>query len=525
VGLTLIKEFLIGTDIGTSGTKSVLVDLKGRVLETALVEYTIESPRSLWAEQWPDIWLDAAKSTIRDVVKKSKVDPNKIAGICISGLYGGSGVPCDKDMQPVRPCIIWMDRRATHEYQWVVDNIGIDRLFSITGNGADPYFGFTKMLWIKNHEPENWARIKMFLPPNFYVIHRLTGNIAIDYSSAGNIGGIFDMRSMAWSNELMDEMGIPESMMPSNIVSSSDIVGHLTSAMAGEMGLVPGIPIIAGAIDCLSATLSAGVLEPGQHVAVIGTSINWGLVHEDFPTDPKLVTMPYIKEPKEKRYTYGGASTAGALPRWFRDNFAILEKQAEELTGESSYFKLDQEAAEISVGSDGLIVLPYFMGERTPIWDTNARGTIFGLTLHHTKAHIYKAILESVAYALRHIIETSGKEFDENSVCVIVGGATKSSLWKQIFADVIGIPIVCPTGNIEAPLGDALLAGVATGVLKDFTVIKDWINFEDRVTPNKDGHLIYSKYFEQYKQLYLSLAENMKSLVKLTEQISSNEIQ
>jgi len=506
----LTKEFLIGTDIGTSGTKSVLVDLNGNVLESSLVEYTIDSPKNLWAEQLPDIWEDAVKRTIKDIVTKAGISPDKVAGICISGLYGGSGVPCDEEMKPVRPCIIWMDRRATAEHDWVMKNIGSERLFSITGNGSDPYFGFTKMLWIKNNEPDNWKKISMFVPPNAYVIYKLTGSVAIDYTSAGNLGGVFDMRYKCWSRELMHEMGIPESMMPGTLVSPSDIVGELNDRSAEELGLVPGIPVVAGAIDCLTATLSAGVLEPGQHVAVIGTSINWGLVHEKFPTDPKLVTMPYIKDPKTKLYTYGGASTAGALPRWFRDNFAAR----------STYFKLDQEAEGIGPGSDGLLVLPYFMGERTPIWDTDARGTIMGLTLRHSRAHIYKAVLESVAYALRHIIETSGVQLEDGSECVIVGGATKSKLWKQIFADVTGLPIVCPRGSIEAPLGDALMAGVSTGVLKDYSVIKNWIDFDDRIMPDKERHNIYSEYFEQYKELYLSLSQNMKKLVETAERHS-----
>lgn len=506
----MAKEFLIGTDIGTSGTKSVIVDLNGNVLEASLVEYSIDSPRNLWAEQWPEVWVDAVKRTIRDIVGKSKVSPDKIAGICISGLYGGSGIPCDENMEPVRPCIIWMDRRAKSEHEWVLQNIGLERLFSITGNGSDPYFGFTKLLWIKNNEPENWERTKLFVPPNAYVIYKFTGRVAIDYTSAGNLGGLFDMKTRSWSKELLDELGIPLSKMPETLVSPSDIVGVLSGNIAEELGLNAGIPVIAGAIDCLAATLSAGVLESGQHVAVIGTSINWGLVHDKAPTDPKLVTMPYIIDPKEKLYTYGGASTAGALPKWFRDNFAVG----------SSYEELDMEASSISPGSDGLIMLPYFMGERTPIWDTNARGTIMGMTLYHTRAHVYRAVLESVAYALRHIIETSGVQLEENSECVIVGGATKSKLWKQIFADVTGLPIVCPRGSIEAPLGDALMAGVSTGVLKDYSIIRNWIEFDEKVIPNWENHRIYTEYFEQYKELYLNLSGNMKRLVETSEKFN-----
>lgn len=508
------KEYLIGTDIGTSGTKSVLIGLDGRILASSLVEYTVDTPTNLWAEQWPNVWLDAVKKTIRQVVDRSEVDSSTVAGVCISSLYGGSGVPCDEKMEVVRPCIIWMDRRATREGREVEEKIGIDRLFSITGNTADPYFGYTKILWIKNNEPENWKRIKCFLTPNAYVIYHLTGETAVDYTSAGNLGGVFDMKRRAWSYELMEALGIPAGLLPHKLVNPSSIVGGLTRAAAEELGLKEGTPVCAGAIDCLSATLSAGVIESGQHVAVIGTSVNWGVVHEGDAPNPKLVSMPYVMEPQKKLYTYGGASTAGALPRWFRDNFAQMEKQAELKGGPNAYQVLDKLAEGVAPGSEGLIILPYFMGERTPIWDTDAKGTILGLSLYHRKEHIYRAFLESVAYSLRHIMESFGQNNTEE--CILVGGAAKSRLWKQIFADVLGIPVVCPIGNIEAPLGDALIAGVGTGVLKDFTVAKDWLKFEDNVVPDNGKHKIYTEYFNQYKDIYPKLAVNMKELTRIS---------
>lgn len=513
-----MKKYLIGTDIGTSGTKSILTDLDGRIISSSLIEYGILQPQALWAEQWPDVWVDAVKNSIKNVLENSGVNPSKIAGIAISGLYGGSGVPCDSDLNPVRPCIIWMDQRTAEESLWVEEQIGLERLFSITGNGLDPYFGFTKILWIKNHEPGNWGKINQFLPPNAYVIYKLTGEVAIDYSSAGNIGGIFDLRTRDWSSELMEEMGIPKALMPAKIVDSSAIVGGLSPVCSRELRLPTGVPIIAGGIDCIVATLSAGVYESGQHVAVIGTSINWGMVHENFPVNRRLVTMPFIEDPKKKYYTYGGASTAGALPKWFKDNFGDYEKESGAKDEKSAYVIFDEMAEKIKPGSEGLIVLPYFMGERSPIWDTNARGLIFGLTLSHSKAHVYRAILESVAYSLRHIMETGETSIKYGDECILVGGVTKSKLWKQIFADVTGMNIISPQGNIEAPLGDALLAGVGTGVLKDYSVIKSWINFNNKIEPNQGRHKLYSEYFQEYKNLYPVLAPNMKELVRIAKQ-------
>ncbi len=504
-----MTAYLIGTDIGTSGTKSVLVDESGRILAESLVEHGVLMPHPLWAEQWPDIWVDAAKQTIRDVVAQAEVDAKQVKGLCVSGLYGGSGVPLDRGMKPVRPCIIWMDRRAERECDEVGRRVPVERLFEITGNAIDPYFGFAKILWIKNNEPENWKKISLFLPPNQYAVYRLTGEIAMDYTSAGNLGGIYDLKNARWSYELMDALGIPRGMMPERLLEPQEVAGQLTASAAKELGLQPGTPVCAGCIDCLASTLATGALEDGQHTAIIGTSINWGVIHGKLPVNPAYITMPYAKDPKRMYYTYGGASTAGALPKWFRDNFTSLGPTS------VTYDMLNEKAAGIAPGSNGLLILPYFMGERSPIWDVHAKGTMLGLTLHHTQAHVYHAILESVAYALKHIMETSEIGIDETSKCMLIGGATKSALWKQIFADVTGVPIHCSSQSVEAPLGDALLAGVGTGVLKDFTAIREWVTFDQEVLPNPAAHKVYEEYFVQYKKLYLSLKENMAALSAL----------
>ena len=275
-----MMKYLIGTDIGTSGTKSILMDTQGRLIAQDLQEYDVLTPHPLWAEQWPDVWLDAAKRSIRNTVQKSGVSPADVAGICISGLYGGSGIPLDEQMEPVRPCLIWMDRRATVQQRWVEEHIDPEKLQRITHNGTDPYYGYLKILWIRDNEPDNWRRTRLFLPPNNYVIYRLTGQVAIDYSAAGNIGGIFDMNAHGWSYELMDDMGIPRTMMPPRIVESRDIVGGLTAQAGLELGLNEGTPVCAGGVDCGVASFGLGVFEPGEYVAAIGTSMCAALIHD-----------------------------------------------------------------------------------------------------------------------------------------------------------------------------------------------------------------------------------------------------
>ncbi|MFP3152868.1 FGGY-family carbohydrate kinase [Lachnospiraceae bacterium ZAX-1] len=505
-------NYLLGTDIGTSGTKTILTDTDGNLIAQDLQEYNVLTPKPLWAEQWPNVWLDATKASIKNTVEKAGVSKEDIKGIAISGLYGGSGIPLDADMEPVRPCLIWMDRRAEVETKWALDNIGEEKLLRITHNSADPYYGYTKILWIKNNEPDNWAKTKLFLPPNNYVIYKLTGEIAIDYSSAGNIGGIFDMNTRTWSNELLDDMGIPRSMMPQTIVESTDIVGGLTKEAADELGLLPGLPVIAAGIDCGAANIGLGVFEPGLYAAAIGTSMCAALISDKPVKGKGLIIWPYLYDAKNVSYYFAGGATAGAIVKWFRTNFAQYEIEMEKQGGPNSYDVYNDAAAKIQVGSEGLIVLPYFMGERSPIWDSDAKGTIVGLSLTHTRYHVYRAFLEAVAYSLRDAMEATGEELGE--YILLAGGVTKSKLWRQIFADVTGYKVVCPINDVEAPMGDVMLAGIGTGLLT-FEEVKKWQVLDEPISPNKEAHEKYTKLYGVYHSIYEHLKDDMKALTEL----------
>lgn len=508
-----MMNYLLGTDIGTSGTKTILMDTAGNLIAQDLQEYDVLTPKHLWAEQWPDVWLDATKKSIKNTVKKSGIPAEKIRGIAISGLYGGSGIPLDKEMKPVRPCMIWMDRRAEEETQWVLDNIGEDKLREITHNGADPYYGYTKMLWMKRNEPENWEKTKLFLPPNDYVIYKLTGEIVIDYSSAGNIGGIFDMNNRCWSKEMMDAMGIPLSMMPEKIVESTDIVGGVTKEIAEELGVSEGMPVIASGIDSGAANIGLGVFESGIYAAAIGTSMCAALISDKPVKGKDLIAWPYLYDAKRLSYYFAGANTAGAIVKWFRQMMCQYEIELEKAGGKKAYDILNEQAADIPAGSEGLIVLPYFMGERSPIWDSDAKGTIVGLSLAHTKAHIYRAFLEAVAFSLRDAMEATGEDLGE--YILLAGGVTKSKLWRQIFADVTGYPVVCPVNDVEANMGDVMLAGIGTGLLS-YEDVKQWQVLDEKIIPNKQNHQTYNEYYKVYKSVYNNLKQDMKQLTVLS---------
>jgi len=504
--------YLIGSDIGTQGTKSVMVDEKGNVIAEATREYDVITQPS-WAEQWPDVWVKAVYETVKEVVEKSGVDKKEIAGIAISGLYGGSGIPVDENMEPIRPCLIWMDRRAVEETEWVKKNVPKEKIFEITGNYVDSYYGFTKMMWIRNNEPEVWKRIHKFVTPKDYVIYQMTGELAIDYSSAGNLGGVFDIRKLTWSEEMCKILGIPVEYLPERIVKSSDIVGKVKKEASELCGLLEGTPVIAGGIDAPVAQLSAGALEEGEHVAMVGTSTCWGTVHDGKNLPFGLVSYPYVVYDTERIYTFGGSATTGALARWFKEQFGESESVVGERTGMSPYQLFDKEVENIPAGSEGIIVLPYFMGERSPIWDPKAKGVFFGVTLYHTRAHLYKALMEGGAYALRHNMEEGLKAgLKLNDECWIVGGVSKSSIWVRIFADVTGYKMRQVASLVEAPFGDAFLAGLGTGIIDKPERIKEWVKYKEPVEPDPENKKIYDTYYEMFKKLYEKTKELMRKL-------------
>lgn len=314
-----------------------------------------------------------------------------------------------------------MDRRATAEVDAVNANVDVARLQAITGNGVDSYYGFTKMLWIREHLPEVWAKTRWFLPPNSYVNWRLSGELAVDHSSAGNIGGVYDAAQRSWSHEALGMLGIPARMMPPRLVESSEVVGGLSAEWAAKLGLAEGMPLMGGGVDAAVATFCAGVTGSGDHVAMIGTSMCWGFVSPTVDARHKLITMPHVYRGADRSYVFGGAITAGAAVTWFREAFCQAEVAEAARTGEDAHALIERKAIEVPPGAEGLVFLPYLMGERSPIWDAQAKGAFIGLSLAHSRAHMYRAVLEGVSFALQHSIEAgrqSGQPLDDRLIVV-----------------------------------------------------------------------------------------------------------
>lgn len=508
-------NLLLGTDIGTSATKTVLVDMQGRELANATVEYDVITPRTGWAEQWPDVWFNALCQTIKEVIKKASINPHDIAGYCISSLYGGSGIPCDREMKPLRPCLIWADRRASEECKWIRGKIGEARVFEETCNTIDPYYGYTKMLWIKRNEPHIWNKIYQLVTPNAYCAYKLTAEISVDYSSIGNYGGIFNPKERRFAEELMSELGIPRNFFPEKVSMSKDVVGEVTSEGVALSGLAKGTPVCAGGIDAPMSALGAGALEDGELAMMLGTSTCNGFIQDEPRFSPKLINYSHVAYDDQKYYSFAGIITAGYCVRWFRENFGNTESNLGKELGLSAYSILDLEAEKVPSGSDGLLFLPHMMvGERAPWWSEHVRGTLFGLTLKHTKAHIFRSILEGIAYAIRYCIETAQGAGIPLKRAILVNGGARSRLWRRIITDVLNREVEYLAASIGAPYGDALLSGVGTKTLKGYGVIREWLSSSEIIEPNQGSASKYEQLYRIYNKLYQVLEEEFKELKK-----------
>lgn len=498
---------VIGIDIGTQSTKALVLDGQGRIIASHQQGYRVDTPQPRWAEQWPDVWWQAVVACIKGCLASKDVEPASIQALCISSLYGGSGIPVDEAMEPLHPCLIWMDRRAEPQVNWVRQHVDLARLEAVTGNGVDSYYGFTKMMWLKQERPDIWARTRYLVPPNNYMTWRLTGELAVDHSSAGNIGGIYDLVGRCWSDEMTTALGLDIDKLPPRLVDSGDAVGSLDAVMAEMLGLPEGIAVVAGGVDAAMATLAGGATAPGHHVAMIGTSMCWGMINQRPTPGSGLISFPHVLNGERDIYTFGGALTAGASVAWYLDTFFADRNDHGDI-----YAELEALAAALPPGANRLLFLPYLMGERSPVWDAHASAAFVGLDFTHRREHMYRAVLEGVAYALRHNMQAgAAMQVELDPRLIIVGGVTQSDLWMQIIADITGHPVYTYRENVEAALGAGLLAASHQGLLSlDGGELHGTLI--ERATPTPNAKSTYDALFQCYCDLYPALQPLMHRL-------------
>ncbi len=508
-------SYLIGLDIGTSGTKTVLFDETGATVASATVEYPLYCDRPQWAEQQPEDWLDACIEGLRAVMAKSGVDKHSVAGIGLSGQMHGL-VMLDAAGQVLRRSIIWCDQRTGEECREITELVGAERLIAVTANPALTGFTAGKIRWVQKHEPEIWARCAHVLLPKDYIRYTLTGEFAAEMSDASGMQ-LLDVPGRKWSREILDRLDIDPALL-APLYESPEITGRITPAVAEQTGLAAGTPVVGGAGDQAAGAVGNGIVRAGVVSSTIGTS---GVVfaHSDrVQIDPKGRVHTFCHAVPGAWHVMGVTQGAGLSLKWFRDNFCPAETEAARLLDCDPYVLMDKEAARVPAGCGGVIYLPYLMGERTPHLDPDARGVFFGLTAATGRAEMLRAVMEGVVFSLNdclRIIRGMGIPTGEIRAS---GGGGRSPLWRQMQADVFGKTITTVSSPEGPALGAALLAAVGAGVYASVPEACDaCVRTVTRQRPDRDAHRAYAPYYRLYGRLYRSLRADFAEVSSLVE--------
>lgn len=490
---------LLGIDVGTGGSRAVLVDELGRVAAAATVEHApFASPQTGWAEQDARDWWRASEQAVREVLSGEGVRAEDIACVGLTGQMHGA-VLLDENDEPLRPSIIWCDVRTHEQCRALTEQVGAERLIQLVSNPALEGFTLPKMLWVREREPAVWERVRSVLLPKDYVRLRLTGEKATDVADASGTL-LFDVSRRKWSDEMLELAGIDRSLLP-RAYESQEVTGRVSAEGAKATGLREGTPVVAGAGDQAAGAVGMGIVRPGAVSATIGTS---GVVFAatDRPAlDPKGRVHTFCHAIPERWHVMGVTQGAGLSLRWFRDQFGAGVDD-----GRDPYERLSEEAATVPPGSDGVLWAPYLMGERTPHLDPHARAALIGLSASHKRAHVVRAILEGVAFSLRDTLTI----FEEMGVPVesirLGGGGARSRVWRQIQADVYGREVELVEADEGAAYGAALLAGVGGGAWSSVDdACAAAVRVRERTQPDPEGARVMDERYKIFQSIYPAL--------------------
>jgi xylulokinase len=515
-----MSDYLLGLDYGTGGAKACIINVEGQVLGFGFEEYPFVHEKPGWSEHDPMGYWEVACRLIRGCVDQAHINPTEIRGIAVSSALP-SMVMVDEDNNPINRAYNLMDRRATREVEWLKEHVGEERIKKITANRMEDHPSIVNLVWEKNNRPDSFSRIHKAVTIDGFVTLKLTGKSVLNHPAAALYGVAYDIVGREFDEQVLGEIGIDPAILP-DLVDCDEVIGEVTPEAAAETGLVPGIPV-AVQVDFNASCVAAGVTEVGDIMSNLGTVGNFGVIHTstDFlfsDVGLAMINLGFTIDSANTYITIPSTTTGGQSIRYLRDQFSQYEIEVERVLGVSSYDLLNMQAEKVPPGSDGLIILPFLMGERTPIWDVYARGVIFGLSLNHTKGHVIRAMMEAVAYALydsyRLIKEADLKI---NYPIVLNEGGAVSKLWRQIITDVFNVPTVLLKRRTGAPFGDAILAGVATGVFEDFSVAKEWAEYVAPMEPNQANHERYMEYFALFKRIYEHVKDDYKTLAQLRD--------
>jgi xylulokinase len=493
-----VIECVLGIDMGTASTKGVLARPDGTIVATASRAHTMSLPRPGWAEMDAehDWWGDLVQ-VCRELVASAA--DGQIKGVCVSGL-GPCLLVCDEHLKPLRPGILYgVDMRATREIEELTKRYGPDAIVERCGNALSTQAVGPKLLWLRNNEPEVWGRTKRWYSAHSFAVARLTGEYVLDHHTASQCDPLYDLAGGEWDHTWAEDVA-PGLELP-RLAWSGEVVGTIHAEAAAATGLPAGTPVCAGSVDAWAEGYSAGVRDPGDLMLMYGSTMFFVQVLKTRSTHAGLWTTAGIEQGS---FTFAaGMATSGSLTSWLQ-----------ELTGDVSFEQLVHEAAHTPPGADGLLLLPYFAGERTPVFDSQARGVIAGLTLRHRRGHLFRAVYEGIAFGIRQILEVLDEATEPAARIVAIGGGTQGGLWTQIVSDVTGREQLLPVQTIGASYGDALLAAIGAGLAAPDT---DWSQVASRVEPNPKPRELYAELYAAYCELYPATREQVHRLAAIQE--------
>jgi len=524
----MTRTYILAHDLGTTGNKVTLFDAEtGAAVASVFEAYDTVYPHPTWAEQDPAHWRRAViQGTQRVLALASEQIPSRlsavarvgpdqgsaadpgperpaafrpgaIAAVSFSGMMNGA-LPLGAAGQPLRSAIIWADQRATAEADLLAERCGARRVYRVTGNRATPSCTAAKLLWIRRHQPEIYAATHYFLQAKDYAAFLLTGVVATDYSDASNTN-LFDLEARVWAADMVQAAGLDPAKLPP-IYASTAVIGRVTPEAAGETGLLAGTPVVIGGGDGACATVGAGAVAPGDAYTYIGSSAWMAVVAERPRFDPAMRTFNLAHLDPTLYFPLGAMQAAGGALDWFE---RLLRGEADGRL----YDDLAAAAAVVPPGADGLLFLPYLMGERSPYWDPAARGAFIGLSMAYGRPELARAVLEGVALNLRLILDALQAQGTTISAMRLIGGGARLPLWRQILADVLGLPILLPDLLAEATsLGAAVAGGVGVGLYPDFSVARRFVRVREAEDPDPAAHRCYDDILSVFQEAYRALA-------------------
>ncbi|MBR7187195.1 MAG: xylulokinase [Clostridia bacterium] len=497
------KKYLIGLDIGTSGTKCILADDEGTVIASSTQEYPLYTPKPGWAEQDPQDWWDAVVRGLKVILGKADVNPADIAGLSYSGQMHGL-VALDERLEVIRPSILWCDQRTQAQCDWITERAGgLEGLLTYTNNQMLTGYTGGKILWLRDEEPDNFARMKVFVCPKDYIRFRMTGSVGIDVSDASGTG-FYDVKNRRWSDGLIELAGLDKSIFP-EAHESTELAGTVTKEVAALTGLPEGLPCYYGGGDAVIQTTGAGLVKPGTLGVVIGTSGNVSMALDKYEDNPHGDLQLFCGNEPGLWLAFGCTLTAGGAYRWYRDELCKAEDIQAKAEGRNVYDVMGELAEESVPGAHGVVFTPYLTGERCPYPDPNARGSFYGLTLGTKKGDITRSVMEGVTYSLRQLVDIMGS-FAKNEKVYASGGGSVSPLWRQMQADIFNLPVYTMSAASEGgAYGAILVAGVGAGIWKNLGEAVKVIRAETETLPNPENQAAYNDTYEIYGKLYHAL--------------------